>query len=220
MVMVQGSSKHIFWEALLITVVVFFLGILIGIAYEGSNLDKINDYYTVSEISLMDILALNDIMQLENVSCDNLVASNLDFADRIYEEARLLEKYEGAGKVTDNLKLAHKKYDLMRTFLWANSIRISDRCKDFNTVVYLYEYETRDLTKKATQNVWSKVLFDLKQERGEDMILIPIAVDSNLASLNTLLANFKISKYPVVIVNNKHVVEELSTVDDLKVYLE
>ena len=219
MVIIQGNTKHVFWEALLITIVVFFLGILIGVAYEGSNLDRINDYYTVSEISLMDILALNDLMQMENISCSNLIHSNLDFADRIYEEARLLEKYDSAGKVNDNLKLAHKKYDLMRTFLWTNSIRISNRCPDLNTVVYLYEYETRDLAKKAIQNVWEKVLFDLKQEMGEEIILIPIAADSNLASLNVLLRKFNLSKYPVVIINNKDIIEEISTVDDLKTYL-
>lgn len=219
--MVMGSTKHVFWEALLITVVVFFLGIFLGIAYEGSNLDRINDYYTVSEISLMDILALNDIMQMENISCDNLIYANLDFADRIYEEARLLEKYEAAGKITDNFKLAHKKYDLMRTFLWINSIKTVDQCGDsFNSVVYLYEFETKDLAKKATQDVWSKVLFDLKQEMGEEVILIPIAADSNLASLDVFLRKFNLTQYPVVIVNNKDVIDELSSVDDLKKYLE
>ena len=216
------NTKNVFWEALLITMVVFILGILLGIAYEGSNLDRINDYYAVSEISLMDILALNDIMQMDDISCENLIQSNLDFADRIYEEARLLEKYEEAGKVSDNFKMAHKKYDLMRTFLWANTIKISDKCSNISSVVYLYEFETRDLTKKATQNVWGKILYDLKQEFGEKIVLIPIAADSNLASLNTLLRkyNINLTDYPVVIINNEHIVDVLSTIEDLKSYLE
>lgn len=216
-----GNTKHVFWEALLITIVVFIFGILLGAAFESNRLDTIEDYYTISEISMMDILALNDILQMENISCENLVVANADFADRIYEEAKLLEKYDGAGKISDDLKLAHKKYDLMRTFLWVNSIKTFERCGEgYNVVVYLYQYESSDLTQKAIQNVWSKVLLDLKEEMGSSIILVPIAADANLASLDTLLRDFEITQYPVVIINNKEIIEELSSVDDLKKYLE
>ena len=51
--------------------------------------------------------------------------------------------------------------------------------------IYLYEYETEDLIKKATNRVWSKILFDLKQEMKDKIILIPIAADSDLTSLNS-----------------------------------
>lgn len=215
------SAKNVFWEALLVTATVFFFGIILGMAFENSRADKIDDYYTISEISMMDILALNDIMQMENISCENLVQANIDFADRIYEEAKLLEKYEAAGKISDDFKLAHKKYDLMRTFLWANSIKTFDKCKNgFNSVVYLYEYETEDLGQKATQNVWSKILGDLKEEVGGQVILIPIAVDSDLVSLNLMTRDFNISEYPVVIINNKHVITELSNAETLKAYLQ
>jgi len=174
----------------------------------------------VSEISMMDILALNDIIQLENISCENLIQAHVDFADRIYDEAKLLEKYEGAGKISDGFKLAHKKYDLMRTFLWTSSIKASGKCKGFNSVVYLYEYKTEDLGQRAVQNVWSKILIDLKEEVGGQILLIPIAVDSNLISLNAMTRDFNISEFPVVVINNQHVITELSKVNDLKKYLE
>jgi hypothetical protein len=215
------SKKHVFWEAFLLTLVIFILGLLMGVAYENSRLDSINQYYAVSEISLMDIFVLGNNIGSINISCDSLTNSNIEFADRIYEEAIILEDYESAGVVTDNLKLAHKKYDLMRTFLWANSIRTLDKCgKNFDIVVYLYEYETRDLAKKATQNVWSKVLYDLKQDRGYSIILIPIAADSNLASLDSLINNFEISQFPVVIVNNKYVLDEITSASEIEKYLD
>lgn len=213
------SAKNVFWEALLVTGAIFFFGILLGMAFENNRVDKINDYYTLSEISMMDVLALNDIMHTGNLSCNNLMQANIDFADRIYEEARLLEKYEGAGKISDDFRLAHKKYDLMRTFLWANSMKTLEKCKGFNSVVYLYEYETEDLGQRAIQNVWSKILVDLKEEVGGQILLIPIAVDSDLSSLNAMTRDFNLTQYPVVIINNKHVITELSKVDDLKEYL-
>lgn len=218
------SRKHVFWEALLLTIVVFFLGILIGIAFEGNRLDSINEYYVMSEISLMDISAFNELLEKDKITCEELVKYNLDFADRIYEEAKQLERYDDAGKITDSLKLAHKKYDLMRTFAWIMSRKTMEKCYfnqnvDFNIVVYLYEYETRDLAKKATQKVWEKVLYDLKQEFGEKIVLIPISADNNLLSLDSMTNEFNIIEYPVVIINDKDVISNLESVEDIKKYL-
>ena len=109
---------------------------------------------------------------------------------------------------------------MLRTFLWINTIDISEKCQgEFNTVVYLYEYGPKDLAKKATQNVWSKILFDLKQEKGNEIVLIPIAANSDLVSLDALLKGFEISRYPVVIIDQESIIEELSSVEDLLTYL-
>lgn len=216
-----GNSKNVFWEALLLTGIVFFFGLLLGATFEGNRLDKINEYYAQSEISLMDVFALNNLFDLGNFSCEELISFNVEFANKVYEEASFLEKYDDSAKITDNLKITHKKYDVLRTFLWINSIKIMKECKkDFSLIVYLYEYEPEDLTKKATQNVWAKILFDLKQDKGDEIILIPIAVDTNLTSLNSLIKKFEISDFPAVIINNEYVIEQLSSVEDLKKYLD
>ena len=215
------SRKHVFWEAFFLTVVVFFFGLLIGVAYEGSRIDEINKYYSVSEISMMDLFLLGNYAASGDMTCENLINSNIEFADRIYEEAILLEQYESVGKIDEGLLLTHKKYDLMRTFLWSNCIKALEVCGNkFDLVVYLYEYETKDLAKKATQIVWSKILFDLKQKKGDDIVLIPIAADSSLISLESLLKGFNLTNYPVVIINNEHIITELSTVEELEKYLD
>ncbi len=214
-----SNNKRVFWEALLLTLIVFILGMLLGASFERGNLNEVEQYYAKSEVLFMDMFALNDRINSGD-SCEILIDSNIQLANNIYEEAYELEKYETAGKITEGLKLAHRKYDMLRTFLWINSIDISEKCqKEFNTVVYLYEYQTKDLAVKATQTVWSKVLFDLKQEKGNSIVLIPIAVDSNLVSLDSLLEDFEISRYPVVIINEEYVVTELESVDDLLKYL-
>ncbi len=215
-----GNPKNAFWEAFFLAVIVFVFGLFLGIAYEGSRLDEINEYYAQSEISLMDSIALNNLVELGGASCNVLIGANIDFADRIYGEAKLLEKYEDSGKITDDLWLAHKKYDALRTFLWINTIKTLERCKeDFSTVVYLYEYSPEDLAQKATQSVWSNILSDLKEEKGNAIILIPIAVDSDLTSLNSLLDEFNITAYPSVVINNENVLTELSSVEDLEIHI-
>lgn len=215
------NKKRVFWEALLLTLLVFLLGFLAGVLFEDKRVNVIEDYYVQSQNSLMDILALNNFANLNNISCDALISSNIDFANRIYEEAKLLERYEGSGKITDNMELQHKRYDIMRTFLWINTIKTNEICEnEVHTVVYLYNYDSGDLTEKAVNSVWSKILGDLKEKYGGEIILIPIAVDSDVASLNSILGNFEISKYPALIIDNKYVIEELSSVEEIGTYFE
>ena len=58
------------------------------------------------------------------------------------------------------------------------------------------------------------------QEKGNEIILIPIATNNDLVSLDALLENYEISKYPVVIIDQEHVIEEVSSVEDLINYLD
>lgn len=216
------NTKGVFWQALILTIIVFAIGIFLGIAYEGRKIDEINDYYVLSEIFLMDSFALSKLTDIGAglVNCGVLVDANIEFADKIYEEAYILEQYEESGKLSEALKILHRKYDLLRTLLWINLIDIPDKCKEnVSVVIYLYEYETEDLIKKATNRVWSKILFDLKQEMGNKIILIPIATDSDLTSLNSLILRYNISEYPVVIID-EHIISEINFVEELREYLE
>lgn len=220
MVKILQNKKRVFWEALFLTLVIFLFGILIGISFESRKIDQINNYYASSEVSLTDAFVLSTFIDSEQ-DCEILFNSNLEFADKIYEEAILLEKYENSGKITQGMKIAHHKYDILRTFLWINNMKTLEKCgKKYHSVVYLYESETEDLTNKATQRVWSKVLEDLKLKQGNNILLIPISVDSGLVSLSSLLEKFEISKYPVVIIDDKYVVDEITSVENLEEYIE
>ncbi len=218
------NSKKAFWQAFILTIIVFVVGIFLGIVYEGNNLDKMNDYYVQSEIFLLDSLALNKVTEIEinnnSINCESLIRENIKFADRIYLEARSLEKYEESNKLTDSLKNLHKKYDILRTILWTNTLNIPNKCENnVSTIVYLYERNTEDLKKKATNNVFSKILFEIKEEKGGEIILIPISVDNNLASLNLLISEFNISEYPVLIIDNNNVISEVKSTNEIKKYI-
>ncbi len=214
-----GNPKNIFWEALLLTVVVFASGIFLGIAFENSRVEKVNTYYVNAEISLVDILALNNFISSSDASCRGLLVSNLEFADKIYEESKVLDDYDSANKLSDDLKLVHTRYDLLRTLLWVSASEARIKCKgDFSIVVYLYDRETEDLADRASQNVWSKILQQLKEKQGSNIILIPISVGGDLSSLKAMTERYDIANYPVVIINDV-VIRDLKTVDELEQYL-
>ena len=214
------DKKRVFWEALILTALIFLLGFLAGLIFENKRVEVIEEYYIQSENSLMDIFALNNFVSLNNISCNALISSNIDFANRIYDEAKILDEYERTGKITDKIDVQHKKYDIMRTFLWINTIKTNEICENnsIHTIVYIYNFNTNDLTEKATNSVWSKILADLKEIHGKEIILIPIAADSNIIALNSMLENYDVQQYPVLIIDNKYVINELSSVEELENY--
>ena len=214
-----GNKKNAFWEAFLIAGVVFILGLLLGLFVEQNRVQQVNDYFSEAETSLIDSVALSNSLDIGN-NCQDLISTNIQFADSIYQQAVLLEQYEQAGKISDSIMIAHKKYDLLRTILWQNLIKINDKCPGkFNFVIYLYNYNPPGLNEKAVQNVWSKILYELKQKEGSNVVLVPISASSNLSSLNYLMKEFNVSDLPAVIINDKTVVYNLTSTADLEKYL-
>jgi len=214
------GKKYVFLQALFLTIVMFLIGMYVGIVFEKNQYDEMEGYYTKSEISLIDIVALNNLVINNNVSCDVLKEASFNYADRIYEEATLLESYEKSGKISEQMVDVHKKYDLLRTILWMNVIKTRERCEEgFNSVVYLYNYSVKDLTLKAEQSIWSKVLYELKKNNPNEIILIPIAIDSSFVSLESLKSEWNITSYPVVIINEKTLFYEVNSSLNLENYL-
>mgnify|MGYP002639900289 CR=1 FL=1 len=215
--MVKFYKKYVFLQALLLTIVMFIIGMYIGISFEDRNLDNAQAFYSQSEVSLMDIMALNDLLDSGKVSCDLLKQTNFDFANKIYHEAALLDDYEKSGRITDNFLYVHRKYDLLRTVLWMNAIKVKDQCNNnFSTVVYLYNYEVEDLVIKAEQTVWSKLLYELKQEQGDNILLIPIARSDDFISLEALTNSLNITQYPAVIVDEEHVFYGITSIEEIR----
>ncbi len=214
------SGKHVFWEAFFVAVVIFLIGLFFGMYIENSRIQEIENYYSASEANLMDGLALIELSSNENFSCELLRKSSIKFADKIYNEALLLEKYENAEKLGEGMTALHKKYDLLRTFLWINDLKLNKKCfQKFNTLVYLYEYSPEDIDKIAENNVWSKILYDLKLKHQDDLVLIPIAVDLNISSLDLLKSEFELYSFPMIFINNKNKISNISSVEEIEKYL-
>jgi len=211
------SKKHVFWQALFLTALFFLLGFVLGIYLEQTRADNLNVAFYKSEVSLYDSFALGQLLNDPSVSCENVIEANVNFADKIYEEARELEKFDDSNKLTNSVKIIHRKYDLLRTLLWMNLISIKENCS-INTVTYLYVYDTEDIDLKAKQIVWSRILNDLKEEKGNKIILIPIAIDQDITSLDYLIRKYDLESFPAIIINEKDVLYEHKTVGELKKY--
>ncbi len=198
----ESKNRRTFLEAFIFTIMVFVFGILIGMNIESKNVNEMNEAYLNSQVTMFDMYLASNFID-ENSTCDFIKEESIKLANRIYKEAELLEKYEEFSEIFDDIKIVHRKYDVLRTMLWDISGSMINKCSNYNLVVYLYEYETKELTQQAYQNTWSKFLGEIKKEYGDEIILVPIAVNQELVSLDTILSEYEIDKYPVVIVNNE-----------------
>jgi hypothetical protein len=215
------SQKHVFWQALLITILIFSLGIIAGVFLESWRSNKVETLFQQSEIDLLDIRLQSEIFSTGKFNCQEAVKENLKFADRIYEEALLLEDYEKASRLGEELKLSHKKYDILRTILFLNSVKVKEKCNSsYRNVVYFYKFNNLDIDTKSKEDVFSKLLKDLKDQKKDDIILIPIAADNNLSSVNLMLSNYNLSQkdLPLILIDEKIKIKELKNINDLIKY--
>lgn len=215
------NQKYNFLYALIITIIVFNLGILMGYALESSRINKISDWYSNSERDLLDQKVQEGIFETVDLDCKSLVEENIKFADRIYEDALKIDRYEKASRIDNEIIQLHKKYDLMRTLLWMNSIRIKEKCNsNYSNLVYFYKYNDPTFEQEAKQRVFSKLLGELKEKYGNKIILIPIAADNDLPSIELLIKKYEIEKLPVLLINENISITELDSMEDIEKYLE
>ena len=217
----MNTQKNVFWQALIVALIMFNLGVFMGYMLEKNRINKIDTLYAESELQFLDIRALADISYLKNVNCSFAVKENIKFADKIYEEAKILQRYEDASRISDALILRHKKYDLLRTQVWINSIRLKEMCAvDYKNVVYLYEY-SKDISieLKAKQDIFSRKLVEVKEKLGWKMLLLPVAGNNNLSSIDLLKIQYNITELPAILIDEKAKIVMIEEVGQIESYL-
>lgn len=215
------SQKHVFWEALILAIFIFASGILLGYFLELNRTSQIITAYQESEINLLDIQIQKSTFseKIDPEECSFAIKEMMNFADRTYNEAKLLEKYEGSSKLSEGLLFQHKKYALLRAILWSNAIDIKSQCPSFDTVVYIYELEPKDVEVSARQNSFSKYLEELKQEKGNSILLIPLAGNTEASSIDFLKQRYNVQEFPSIIVNEKNLITTVSDLESIRNYL-
>jgi len=211
------NKKNAFWQALIAAVLIFDLGLMLGVYMENSRTGFIESSLLNSEINSVDQQLLQQINSNFDIDCKLAEAKLIKFADQIYEEAQTLEKYDESTDLTTTLKTLHKRYDLLRTLLWIQSTELKKTCNSsYNIIVYIYQYTDATVETRSEQSAFSRYLSDLKNEYGSKIILIPIAGDTGLDSLNLAVESYNIKNYPGVILNNKQVIRNLEDLSTLK----
>jgi hypothetical protein len=211
------NSKHAFWQALVFTIVIFGLGFVLGFFLETYRADQVSFDVLNSEIDLLDEQLRNRVIDNFEIDCNIAIENTFEFADSIYYEALSLEKYDEAAKFSKQLKPIHKRYDLLRTMLWTESIDLRERCdREFHTIVYLYAYDSDDLEVEAEQLYLSNILLDLKEKYEKKVLLIPIAANLELSSVDLIKNKYKIEELPAIIIDEEVILYDIESFEELE----
>lgn len=215
----KEHQHHIFLEAFFLAMVLFVLGLLLGVFIESGRTGNVANQYLRSEVNMLDIQIQTELVKQNGLECDLVIAKNIEFGNMVYEDAKLLEKYEESNRLTESeLREQHRRYDILRTLFWLNSVEIKKKCNEgFHTVVYLYDYKPQDLILESKQRVYSKYLLDLKEQYGDSIMLIPIAKNMQLSSLDLILSKYNLNTTSIIIDEKLIVdsVEDLGKIDKI-----
>lgn len=176
------------------------------------------DNYQTNEIKALDLKLQNYYYQImDSHQCDFAIQQNFIFADKLYEEGLELEQFEEASQISESIKIEKKRYVLLKTELWLNSLLLKNKCNEpFDTIVYFYA-DNHSITE---QKIISNVLLDLKEEKGNQIILLPIAGDLGLDIVHLQRESYNITSLPSILINEKYVLEGYHTKEDLENYLD
>lgn len=216
----EKSQKWTFLKALIITLIVFNIGIYLGYKLETSRIDKINDWYLESELELLDQRIQKEAFESLDLNCELMIQENIDFADRIFEKALVIKEYEEASRINQDIVFQHQRYDLLRTLFWMNSINIKEKCRaDYHNFVYFYQYHDPTIEQDSEQKFFSNLLGELKNQKAEEVMLIPIAADMDLPSVDLLLDKYEIEELPTILVDEKIKITQVESMDDILKYV-
>jgi len=217
--MVKETPKTFLWWALFLTITLFGSGVILGIFFESSREQAISQDYKETETFWQDVRLQSFFYQIMNAEvCEQAISENLNFADRIYQEGLVLQRYEGANELTGTILLDKKRYVLLKTEFWLNSIILNKKCENMSipTVVYFYSQYPKSIAKKAEQAAVSSVLFNLKEKYGNGILLIPLAADLNITVVDIIKDKYNLTEFPVVLINEKTKFAGVPKIEDLE----
>jgi len=194
-----------------------------GYLLESSRINKINTLYLNAEMELLDQTLQRDMIGATGFNqtiCQDFVNENINFGDEIFQEAQQIQKYEDANKINGDIVFQHKRYDLLRTLFWMNSIVIKQKCNaSYNDVVYFYKYNNPSIEQDSDQKALSNLLIELKNKYGNNVMLIPIAGDNNISSINLLMEQYSITQLPAILINEKIKLTRINSMSEIEKYL-
>ena len=213
--------KSIFIKSMMITVAIFVMGFLIGYYLDLSGLDSTKQRLTEIDNLWNDARLLESYMEKFSSNtteyCDFLFDENLKIAERIYEEGLEVERSEESNRFTlSEFIIEKRRYALLDLQFWVNSINLKELCgDDFSTVVYFYS----QFNKTSEQKFQDRVLWDLKQKCGPEIIYITFPMDMDISTLEFVKNIYGIDRIPSILIDESILLESPISMTQLEEYI-
>ena len=132
-----------------------------------------------------------------------MIQSNMEFSDKVYERGLEIERYEKQSKLLSTIQQEKREYALLKFQFWLNAIKLREFCNaDYSTLIYFYKDKPSG-AEEIYQKTESQLLLELKHEFGPNLILVPLAIDLDVESVELLVEQFNIQEVPSVVINEE-----------------
>lgn len=212
--------RKVFLKTFALTVLVFIIGFYAGILFDNLRLEEIKSRLTEIDNLWNDVRLLQSFTQrmIDNKSldCSILLRENLIAGDKIYQEGQKVEEYEKANRFTPTIFVEKERYALLDLQFWLNSIDMKKICNaSYSTVIYFYSQNN----KTVEQGFQDKVLLDLKEKCGPQIIYITFPSDMGITTLNVIRDIYNIEKLPAIMINESMVLYSPISTRELEKYV-
>ncbi len=208
-------QSDVFWKAFVLTLVIFVLGMLVGFWIDNGRVEEIRAEYKGMEISSNDarLQALYyQVFRNSSNFCEPAIQENLVFSEKVYSEGVRIERYEKINKLAPSLVTDKRRYILLKLQFWFNSIELKRTCKaNYTNLVYFYSHYNTTMP----EHVQSKVLQEVKESCGPNLMLIPLPVDLNITTIDIIKKQYNITLTPTLLINEEVKLEGLHGKDEL-----
>ena len=213
--------KKALLKTLALTTAIFLIGIYAGILLDNLRLEEVKSRMTEIDNLWNDARLFQSYIQRlsdgnKTSYCQLLLAENLRAGDRIYEEGSKVEEYEKTNRFTPSLVLEKERYALLDLQFWLNSIDLKSVCNaNYSTVIYFYS----QYNKTIEQGYEDRVLWELKQKCGPQIIYITFPSDMEIATIGIIKSIYNITRTPAVMINESVVLYSPITMSDMEKYV-
>jgi len=213
--------RDVFLKTTILTIAIFIAGFLFGIYVERMGLEDVKQRLTEIDNLWNDARLLQSNIQKfsKNITnyCDYLLDENLKIGDKIYEEGIKVERQGESNRfVLSEFILEKRRYALLDLQFWVNSIELRELCNaNYSTVIFFYSH----FDELAEQVFQGRVLWDLKQKCGPNIIYITFPMDLDISTLNVIKEIYNIQKIPAILINETVLLESPVSMTELEKYL-
>jgi hypothetical protein len=206
----------------ILTIFIFLIGVMIGITIDNYRLSSARKSISESEIRWNDAQLLNlHLERLGSDYCNLALEENLAYNDKIYDYGSNIEKTIDATRFTPEIEQEWRRYVLLQTQFWFNSIDLKEKCGfDYYNIVHISRKKNSTTQEEINNKIQSTILLDLKEKCGNKIMLIPLTADVNLIVIDSIIKQFNITSFPAIVINEKYVFQGLTTMEELNKYIE
>lgn len=201
----RSISMKRYFAAGVITILIFLLGLLLGVVMDYERVNSLEDTYKVYDLdyrSLQLQFSLLNTFGDDKASCGAFEVAMDTAVAELVDSLTKVENY-------DKLSLSQKeKFDLLQRRYLLDNIRYwtvvkeAEKICDINRLAILYFYSGEHCSNCPDQGV---ILTYFKKKYEDQLLVFPINVDlsEDESAIKFLLKNYNISTYPSVVIGDK-----------------